>query len=533
MSIIRQGPGYYLRIGSARFDLHEFEHLSRTGRAALQAQQYEKAAQLLRSALDLWRGPTLTDVTELLAEMERPRIEEARMEALEARIDADLALGRHDRLTAELVGLVNAHPLRERIRAQFMIALYRCDRQAEAFATYQEGRRLLGEEFGVDPSETLKSAYQTILTNDLPRVQLPSGTRESLTTTSRPAMLATGIPDFSGRSDELDLISRFLRPEPGDASQRPPALVITGMAGIGKTTLAVHTANLNRENFPDGELFVDLQGGSESPLTPYHALGTLLCGLGVEEHSLPTSTDHRIQLYRSTLAHRQSVIVLDDAADVAQIRPLLPANPKCRTLITTRPSLTTLEGQRTINLGFFDFGEANALFARIVGDARVRSEPVAARQIVEFCAGLPLAVRIAGARLATKQHWSLSRFAARLADERSRLSELQLGDLDVRERLERSYRLLDEQPRTALLQLSLLDQPSFPHSATSTVLGLSDVVGEQITEHLLDLHLLELAEVDSAGQHTYRFHDLARLVARELAHDEAFTASRQKPSVPA
>lgn len=527
ISIIRQGPGYLMRIGSARFDFHEFERSARSGRAALRARQYEKAAKLLRAALDLWRGPTLTDVTELLAQTERPRIDEAHMETLESWIDAELALGRHDRLTSELIGLVSGHPLRERIRAQFMMALYRCDRQADAIATYHEGCRILEEELGVDPGPTLKNAYQAILTNDLRRTHptLAGAGHDTIITVARPAVLATDIPDFSGRSGELELASELMRPEPSATPRQPPAVVVTGMAGIGKTAFALRIANLCRSDFPDGELSVDLRGSGDAPLTPYDALGALLGGLGFNESSLPTSVDRRAHLYRSTLARRSMIVILDDAAGDSQVRPLLAGNPRCRTLVTTCPNLTTLEGQYTIILDPLGFDEAFTLFTRIIGSARVDAEPESARRIVEFCGGLPLAVRIAGARIVAKRHWQLSRFAARLAHDRCRLDELRLGDLDVRERLARSYRMLNEQSRRALLRLALVDVDSFPHSVTSAVLGLSDAAGEQITENLLDLHLLELAGVDDTGRYTYRFHDVARLVARELAHDEALTHS--------
>lgn len=515
MALIRQGPGYFMRIGTARFDYHEFENLSRSGREALRTGRFDKASELLRGALDLWRGPTLTDVTDLLAETERPGIEEVRMKTLESRIDAELALGRHHELTSELVGLVNANPLRERTRAQLMIALYQGDRQAEAFATFQEGSRLLSDELGVDPGPTLKNAYQAILANDV-RPAYPEQ-RSPVTTTPRPAMLAAGTPDFTGREAALDVATDRLR-------RRSSLVTVAGMPGVGKTAFALHVADQLRAEFPDGQLFADLRGSGGAPLDPSEALGTLLGGLDVDASSLPASLEQRAHLYRGLLADRRMIVVLDDAATDRQVRPLLTGAPHCRTIITTRRMLTTLGGQYTLNLSPLGDAEALSLFTKIVGAERAGAEAGAASRIVRFCHGLPLAVRIAGARAAAKQHWTLARVANRLADPDRLLDELRLGDLDVRERLRGGCRSLDPQSRAALLRLSLLDVPSFPHSTTSSLLGLSDAEGEQITEHLLDMHLLELADMERDGTQAYRFHPLARLAARETALAEGLSA---------
>ncbi|MCP2243386.1 AfsR/SARP family transcriptional regulator [Lentzea aerocolonigenes] len=516
MALIRQGPGYFMRIGTARFDYHEFETLSRSGREALRTGRFDQASELLRGALDLWRGPTLTDVTDLLAETERPGIEEVRMKTLESRIDAELALGRHHELISELVGLVNANPLRERTRAQLMIALYQGDRQAEAFATFQEGSRLLSDELGVDPGPTLKSAYQAILTNDV-RPAFPVQ-RSSVATTSRPAVLAADTPDFTGREAELDVATDRLR-------HRSSLVTVTGMPGVGKTVFALHVTDQLRAEFPDGQLFADLRGSGGTPLSPGEALGTLLGGLGVSGSSLPASLEQRAHLYRSLLTDRRMIVVLDDAATDRQVRPLLTGAPHVRTIITTRRMLTTLGGQYTLNLSPLGSADALSLFTAIVGPERVGAETSAASRIVGLCHGLPLAVRIAGARAAAKVHWPLARLATRLADPDRLLDELRLGDLDVQERLRDGCQSLDPLSRTALLRLSLLDVPSFPHSTTSSLLGLPDASGEQITEHLLDMHLLELAGIEPDGSQAYRFHPLARLVAKEIALAEGMSAA--------
>lgn len=530
IQVVRQGFGYSLRIGPAHFDFREFERLSREGRAALQATRYSTAAELFRSALNLWRGPTLTDVTELLGEAERPAIEEDRMEALENRIDAELILGRHERLTSELVGLVAAHPLRERIRAQAMVALYRSDRQGEAFATYHDGCDLLANELGVDPGPALRSTYQAILTDDVERLY-PDPAGPSIVVSTRmpaPAMLDPDIPDFVDRTQQLAALAEALRPAPATAPHQPPPVVVTGMGGVGKTSLVVHAAHIHRSEFPDGQIFVDLRGSHESPLTPTDALVKVLGVFGFDTGTLPSGVDQLVQLYRGTLANRKVLVVLDDAASDEQVRPLLLGDPRCRVLVTTRFPLTTLMGQRTINLQPMAPADGLALLTRIVGPARVAAERAAAERIVARCAGLPLAIRVAGARLDAKRHWSLGRLADQL-EKADCLDGLSMGQLDVRERLSRTFRLLDDRPRAALLRLSLINTQSFPHSTTSALLGVSDDVGEYVTEHLLDLHLLDHSGIDAAGRHRYRFHGLVRLVARELAAAEGVTLGDALP----
>ncbi|MFC5059892.1 AfsR/SARP family transcriptional regulator [Saccharothrix xinjiangensis] len=513
MRIIRKGPGYQLRTGSARFDYKEFDELSRAGRTALRDHRYDKAADLLGTALSLWRGPTLADVTEHMAEAERPRIEEARLEALELRIDAELALGRHDRLTAELTGLVNTHPLRERLRAQLMMALYRSDQQAAAIATYHEGCLLLAEELGVDPGPTLRSTYQAILTDDLgattaaaPRPRPPA------VAAARPSTLPPDIADFSGRREQLASVAEVVGHD--DESRPPPVLVVTGMAGLGKTALALHAANRHRAAFPDGRLFVDLGGSTDRPRTPEEALGVLLEALG--HNDVPASLDQRALLYRNALAERRVLVVLDDAADDEQVRALLPGAPRCQVLVTSRTPLPTLEGQRTVWLEPFTDEESLALLIRITGAKRVVTERTEAERIVWLCGGLPLAIRVAGARLAAKPHWSLSWFANRLSGDRRRLGELKLGDLDVRRSLAGNLRGLSAGDRAALLLLADFDAPSFGYAAIGRLLGVAQPVAEQVTERLVDRHLLAQEGTDLDGELLFGFHPLLRLLAREM-----------------
>jgi DNA-binding SARP family transcriptional activator len=517
--IVRQGPGYLLKIGSAQFDYNEFTQRSRAGRAALAEGRFDKAATLLHSALSLWRGPTLTDVTELLGESERPRIEEERMDTVENRIDAELALGQHDRLTSELIGLVGTHPLRERMRAQLMAALYRSDRQAEAFATYQEGCRLLADELGVDPGPKLKRTYQAILTGELKNGQQPGIETGSAVTFASPLTSTppTATPDFTGRAAELAATGAAVSGLRSVGYGQRRIITVLGMTGIGKTAFALHVADRFGAEFPDGVLFLDLQGGTPDPVPPHEAISKLLELLGVRTQLLPANLEQRIQLYRGMIAQRRVLVVLDDAAHERQVRPLTTGSSHSQLIVTSRAQLPTLEGQFIVRLASLDSGESLALLTEIVGAARVAAEPVAAQRIVDYCAGFPLAVRIVGARLAAKQHWPLSRLAERLADKHDRLDELKLGELDVRASLDRTYRVLGEEAGTALLRLAMLDTRSLSKGVIEDALGLTETSSERLTEELLDLHLLTHEGLDHAGRDSYGIHSLIRLHAQERA----------------
>lgn len=522
VEIVRQRPGYCMRIGGARFDYDEFERLSGQGQADLRGGRFEAAADHFRQALALWRGPALADVTEYLADAELPHLEEARMLTLEGRIEAELALGRHRPLVTELSALVTEHPMRERLRAQLMTTLYRCDRQAEALAVYQEGRRILAEELGVDPGATLNAVHHAILTGDLDRGRADGGGRDPVSAVwadTGPAMLPPRTVDFTGRATEVSQLTAALRPPAAGAATLPAPILITGAAGVGKTALGVHVAHLVRRDFPDGELYVDLDGMGPHPKNPFEVLGWFLRALGVHELAIPCSLDERIQLYRSQLARQRTLVVLDDAASEVQVRPLLPSGPGCRVILTSRTRLSAPPGAQVTRLEPMAADEALGLLRTIVGPQRVATELRPAQRIVELCAGLPLAVRIAGVRIAAKPTWSFDRFAVRLADRSRRLDELRCGELDVRTSLHLSYERLDELSRQAFRQMALLDIPDFPAWAAAAMLGRPERRVEEILETLVDAQLLEVGLVYQ-GRPRYRFQPLVAVFAREQAFRE-------------
>ncbi|MEH1016380.1 BTAD domain-containing putative transcriptional regulator [Micromonospora sp. CPCC 206060] len=513
VDIVRQWSGYQLRIGHARLDIEEFSRLAELGREALRDGRHGEAAGLLHTAMSLWRGAALSNVTEHLLGAESHRLAELRMAVLESRIEADLLLGRHVRLVPELTQLVAEHPLHEGLRGQLMTALVRCDRQADALATYHEGRRVLADELGVDPGPALAEAYRSILAGPV-AVAPARVTGESGWHGVRPAMLPPGVGDFTGRDHELHLLTRVLTAAPPAS---PPVALLTGMAGVGKSTLALHAAHLSRAGFPDGQLYADLGGTRGNAVEPYDVLGWFLRGLGQPESAIPKGLDERVRLYRSQLAGRRVLVMLDGAANYAQLRPLLPGDPACRVIVTSRTRLPELAGAASIEVDTLDRTQALALFERIIGADRVGAESAAAHRIVALCGRLTLGVRVAGSRLLARPHWSLGYLADRLADERFRLDELRLGTMDVRERLEGSYLALAAPGQLALRRLALLDAPAFPSWATAEVLGVPRQAGEEVAEHLVDARLLEIVDSDGGRRQRHRFHDLVRVFAREKA----------------
>ncbi|MBX6387329.1 MAG: AfsR family transcriptional regulator, partial [Microbispora sp.] len=510
--ITRTSTGYVLTVHPGELDADRFETLAEQGRAALAAGDHERASALLGQALELWRGPAYAglDLTDGLSDHAR-RLEEGRLTALENRIEADLARGMHAALIPELGALVAEHPLRERPRTQLMLALARSGRQAEALAVYQDARRVFAAELGLDPGEELRHLHQAILTGTLPADSPAAPSRDS-----RPAQLPADISDFTGREEELARLTDLLGGEPsGPGYVR--VCVIAGMGGVGKTTLAVHAAHRVARHYPDGQLHVNLHGVEASPADPGQVLASFLTALGVPRSTLPETTEERAAFFRSRLAERRVLIVLDNAASEQQVRPLLPGTSGCAVIITSRTRLTGLSGATLIELSVLQPGQAVQLLSRIAGAGRVAAEPEAAAEIARLSDRIPLAVRVAGARLAARPHWPLARLVGQLTDERRRLDQFSTGDLAVRASLALSYVGLDHLTRRAFRLLGALNVPDFAGWVAAALLDLPVAAGEELVEALVDRQLLLISGVDAARQPRYRFHDLVRLYARELS----------------
>jgi DNA-binding SARP family transcriptional activator len=508
--IKRQPPGYRLELppqDRARIDLVEFENLAAQGSTALAAGRHAEASKLLRSALTRWNGQALGGVTDYLAAMEQPRLEEARLTVLEKCIDAELAVGEHRLLITELTALAAAEPLRERPRTQLMIALHRSGRTADALQVYQDFRTTLADTFGLDPSTDLQELHQSILTSVPPRP--PVRLRARPADVSAGATLPPEPSDFVGRERETERACTVLTSAPGQ-DVPPTVCTISGMGGVGKTTLALRVARLLRKQFPDRQMLVDLGGRHAEPPSAATLLDMLLARLGVPATEWPESFVARVELYRRTLSGTRTLLVLDDAYDERQVRLLLPAAPGCGVLITSRSPLAALEGAARVALDVFTPGESLRLLEKIVGTERIEGERRAAVRIADLCDHLPIAVRVCGARLATRTHWPLSRMAERLADPRRVLDELRAGDLVVRERLVPPYLALPGNLRDALQRLARLGPGSFPASTAAELLDLSIMDTIDLLDDLVAAHLMR---PDTVAGDLYRLSGLVLALA--------------------
>lgn len=522
VDLVRRQPGYQLIATDAQVDVLEFERLDRLGRKALEEQRFKEAAGALRRALDLWHGPALANVTPHLAEAELPRLEEARTSALEHRIDGDLELARHERLVPELRGLVCEFPVRERLRAQLMTALYRCGRQAEALRVFHEGREVLAEELGVDPGRDLAATHQAVPSGELSHTPGPASARVSLASpgTAPPFMVPPALADFTDRETELAEICAQLTSESGHRGVRSRArrILITGMAGVGKTALAVQAVHAVADDFPDGLLHVRLRREDGTVKDCAAALAQLLRALGepCADTSAPPGgpeqLDDLIRRYRTRTAGRRLLILLDDATDELQLDALLPATTDAAVLITSRSRLFALPGSRTVALEPMGTTESLALLAAIAGRARILVERDAAGVIAEACAGLPLALRAAATRLAARPHWPVTRLARRLSDPALRVEELCTGDLDVGRSLGSALRQLPYVEHELVRALAPGASGTFS-AAAALDLGLPEEVAEELLERLVEKSVLELAGIDADGAPRYRFHELMRLIA--------------------
>ncbi|MBQ0850476.1 winged helix-turn-helix domain-containing protein [Streptomyces sp. BH-SS-21] len=511
--IVRRAASYLLTTDSVKVDYKEFIRLADKGREKLLKGRYAEASGFYSQALAQWRGPALDGVTQNLSDLELPRIDELRTAAIEEKAEADLGLGRHGQLVAELTSLVEAFPVRERLRALLMTALYRSGRQADALDVYHAGRTTLAETLGVDPSASLKAVFHSILNGD-PALDLPHARLEAVPRrhVDVPSMLPPSIADFTGRETQMRELSERLRP-----TSTPQPLVISGMAGAGKSVLAVRLAHEKADSFPDGQLYARLSCGEHSPRKVHDVLGEFIRAVDPEE-TVPESAVERAWLYRSILSNRKILILLDDMLDEKQIEMLLPGVGESRVIVTGQGYLDTLVGAHVTQIREFEHGEAVALVRRIVGDKRVNREPGAVDALVELCDCLPLAVRTAATRLAGKPHWSIAHLVQRMTDtSRNRLDELRLANLDVRESLFRSFNRLPHDMRGMLGRLTLLSSSRIVTESTANILDTTEVIAEDFLEFLVEQNLLRSRGTDDRGNMIYSSSSLVMMAAAEFS----------------
>ncbi|WP_037604546.1 AfsR/SARP family transcriptional regulator [Streptacidiphilus rugosus] len=524
-------PGYRLQVRPGELDLHRFEQLLHRGSAALATQDWSTARDLLGRALACWRGDPLADVGPGTA-LDRTvdTLGGLRLRAQRQLVEARLRLGDHAELVDEIAALVNGHPFDEQLRAQLMLALHGCGRRAEALEAFQSARRIFAEELGIEPGAELCELHQALLAGGphLPERGQPTASAPGPRPTqgvgphARPAQLPAGLPDFTGRSHAAEQLEVQLAKVTGIWARGPLVLsAIDGAGGIGKTSLAVHVAHRVAAMFPDGQLHADLHGAGGRPAEPGEVLARFLRGLGVPPEQVPGDLEERGALYRTTLATRRVLVLLDNVRDAAQVRPLLPGTATCAVLITSRSSLPGLDGAFRLTLDFLGPDEARELFTHIVGADVVAAEPDATREVLRICSGLPLAVRIAAGRLGTRPGGTVGELARRLADARLRLDELAVEDRAIRATFAVSYHDLPDDQARAFRLLSVDAAPSITTPAAAALLGVPVGEARRILDALLGIHLLQSPERDR-----YRFHDLLRLFAAECAQADETSAER-------
>ncbi|MFC4059970.1 BTAD domain-containing putative transcriptional regulator [Planomonospora corallina] len=506
VALRRDGDSYRLTVEPGSRDVDRFDQ----GVAAASAtRDAHRSVSYLQAALNEWRGPLLADIDVQRVIDERTRYESMRLTALERYVRGELELGCGGELVPELERLVCEYPLSESLWCSLMTVLWRAGRRGEAVAAYARARRCLVEELGIEPGTELQRLHHEILEGSVARpTASPTGDGEDAL---KPAQLPADVADFTGRGDAVaELVEA--------ASAESAVLLIVGPAGVGKTVLAVHVAHRLRERYPDGQLYVDLGGAQRTPERPADVLASFLHALG-HTRPMPASEAERAALYRSVLARRRVLVVLDNAVDILQVKPLLAAGPSCATVITGRNSLATLPVTRRLRLGPFTEDEAVEFLGGMVnGRGGGKDAEIAAAEVARLCDRLPLALRIAGARAESLMGSSLSVLAERLADHRRRLAELELDDLSVSSSFELSYDLLGNRPEAAraFRLLGLLDGPDITVASAAALLGTTPAAAETALLHLVRTQLLEPYQ---PGR--YRMHDLVRLYAAHRAEAEA------------
>jgi DNA-binding SARP family transcriptional activator/Tfp pilus assembly protein PilF len=527
-----QPRGYLIRVEAGELDVSRFEAGLAAALAAARDGSWLTAAGQAREALSLWRGEPLADVeSEVLMLREVPRLAEMRLRAVETSIDADLHLGRQAGVIAELERLVTVHPLRERLHVLLMLALYRDGQRAEALAAYQYARRVLLGELGAEPGAELRRLQQQVLAadpglavHDAPRPtsgagtvvarQLPGQVRQALV----PRQLPAAIRSFVGRGAELAALTGILDDGAGTAREMVIVL-ITGTAGVGKTALAVHWAHRAAAEFPDGQLFVSLRGfdPSGTPVTSAQAVRVLLDMLQFPAEQIPQTVAGQLGLYRSLLAGKRMLVVLDNAHDIAQVRPLLPGSPTCQVIVTSRSQLTSLaaiEAASPLTLDVLSAAEARQLLEQRLGASRLATDPRATAQIIACCAQLPLALSIIAARAAMRPDLALTEIAADLTTQPN-LDAFADGDdpaADVRAAFSWSYRQLAPGPARVFRLAGLHPGPGLERHAVAALAGLPVPQAARF----LDV-LTRAGMIQPTGPGRYGMHDLLRGYARELA----------------
>jgi DNA-binding SARP family transcriptional activator/tetratricopeptide (TPR) repeat protein len=529
--IVTDGPGYRMHLGDEQLDLNLFDLRLARADEAIASGLPENAAIQLDLGLQLWRDTALCGLGGPVLGPAIMQLDERRLAATERLIDLRLSLGQAAAVVTELHLLVQRHPLRENLRAQLMLALYRTGRQAEALRAYVDARRVLADELGVDPGPHLSRLYEQVLRGDpeldvrpvAPAIRLgppPAIVEEPATS---PNMLPYSLPDFAGRAAELaSVVERATA-----ATDRGRLVIVTidGMAGVGKTSLALHASYAIADRFPDGQLFIDLRGHVEGtePLDPMEALEQLLQAVGAGGEQIPDELAARSAMWRARMAGKRMLVVLDDAVDIGQIRPLLPGAAGCLLLVTSRARITDLDGVAPISLRPMTDQESIDMLGRIIGEAQVSESAEEVRELVEVCGHLPLALRIVAARLRNRPMWTVADLVRRLRVEDQRLDELSVGNRSVSTAIEMSYRRLPFNARRLFRYIGMTLGKDFGVHAAAAIADMPLAPTGRILEGLLDAQLLHQPHPDR-----YTLHGLLREYALRAGRAEDTESQRQE-----
>lgn len=517
--------GYRLNLAPSEFDLLVFEDLEQRGRRALRYGDFAEAAELLAEALQLWRGQPAEDVIVDGDEAATlAGLEERRRAVEEAWVDAQLARGQNEQLIVRLRSAVASQPLREQLWHRLMVALYRTGRSAEALAAFHELRRRVVDELGIEPGPQVQRLQRQILAGEGPDFR-PAVTIAPAAV--HPRQLPPDIVDFTGRTAALGQLTATHTAWTRDR-RAAAVLVISGTAGAGKTALAVHWAHQVAYRFDDGQLYVNLRGYAPTqPLEPLDVLARLLRALGIPADYVPGELDEAAAMYRSLLADRRMLILLDNAASAAQVRPLLPGTHQSLVLVTSRsrlPGLAAHDGAVRIALPPLTTAEATVLMRTILGRRRVDAEPQAAAEIAERCGMLPLSLRIAADHVANNTYLTLTELAARLRGTSDRLDVLAATDdpaTTMRTVFSWSYLALPPDAARIFRLAGLHRGPDISAAAAAALAATTEQRARQLLDVLAGVHLLE-----KTAPLRYRFHDLLSAYAADRAQGEESAASR-------
>lgn len=504
--LTQQAHTYCLAVPRDQVDSHRYLRLCEQARSLADSGDDTRALALLDQAEQLWRGEPLTGLPGLWAQGVRANLSEKRLAATLTRITIELRRGRYADLVPDLTALLDEHPTDETVAGQLMTASYGCGRQADALRVYDTVRRRLAQEYGTAPGGGLARVHQLIL-RQAPVTELIA--RRAPATPTPNTLPSHG--ELIGRAGESGILRAAA---PGDGAIALHA--VSGMPGVGKSLLAVHAARRLRDRFPDGQLYIDLRGHvpGQQPLAPVDALAQLLRVLGVPAGSIPPALDELTSLWRTLLSARRVVIVLDDAADPEQVRPLLPGSSQSLVIVSSRRRLTGLPGLRTLTLDTLPTDDAMALFEHLVGAERARNRDET-YEVVRLCGHLPLAIELAAGRLNSRPSWSLSHLVQRLARGPDRLGEIRDGFRAVARAFEMSYHTLTTDQQRVFRLLSLHLGVEFDAHSTAALVGLPPGESEQILEELLDANLIQERRPE-----VYRFHDLVKEYAHKLTLSE-------------